>query len=143
MHTEPLGRRGFMRTALTGAAGALAVEGADEHSPAALPPGQLFSDPEFAFTTQIGLGASYYGTSNPGKLFSIATDQRWRFRVCLPGLSRCGPRSTPLGRGGRKQRASDQRPRCLALGCELLQPFHAIPGRHAGLVTSFAHLSGI
>ncbi|HLJ45935.1 MAG TPA: hypothetical protein VKU01_08005 [Bryobacteraceae bacterium] len=73
MHTEPLGRRGFMRTALTGAAGALAVEGADEHSPAALPPGQLFSDPEFAFTTQIGLGASYYGTSNPGKLFSIAT----------------------------------------------------------------------
>jgi hypothetical protein len=35
--------------------------------------GHLFSDFTFDFTSQIGLGASYYGCANPGKIFAIAS----------------------------------------------------------------------
>jgi hypothetical protein len=36
-------------------------------------PAPPFDDPDFGFTAQIALGASYYGGGNPGKLLAIVS----------------------------------------------------------------------
>jgi len=67
-------RRGLFR-AVAAAAAVSAPASAGQASPAtAAPParGHLFNDPSFEFTASVGLGASYYGLGNPGKLVALA-----------------------------------------------------------------------
>jgi hypothetical protein len=75
-----LTRRGFLGAATGAGANALAA-GVSGSQPAqtnaaqtaVLKRGQIFADPTFDFTTQIALGSSYYGCTNPGKVFAIAS----------------------------------------------------------------------
>jgi hypothetical protein len=63
------------RSILTfGAAAAAASAAQAPPLPAAPPaaPASPFTDPDFGFTAQIALGASYYRAGNPGKLLAIA-----------------------------------------------------------------------
>lgn len=82
--TSRITRRGFFgMAAVAAASAAVGSAGAETQlhqkvpqEPGKFPPGQIFANPTFDYTTRTVLGTAYYGCANEGKVFAIAANIR-------------------------------------------------------------------